>query len=336
MKLNFIGAETEFSEKLNSLPQGLLPNGVQPSLGPDATALGQIFWYTLEGRDDDGQPIGGWDPQEIRSIQDYNVRLALSSVKGVSEVASIGGFVKEYQVEVRPDAMTGYGVTLNEIAQAVRQSNQDIGAKTLEINQAEYIVRGLGYIKSIEDLENAVVKTVDNTPILLKDVAFINMGPASRRGALDKAGAEAVGGVVVARYGSNPLEVINQVKEKIEEMKTGLPKKILANGQTSQLTIVPFYDRTQLIKETIRTLKEALRLEVLITIIVVLVMLANLRASIMVSSLLPIAVLLCFVAMRYLEVDANIVGSQVCHSHRNYGRCGHCTYRKHHKKIRGR
>ena len=141
-------------------------------LGPDATALGQIFWYTLEGRDDDGQPIGGWDPQEIRSIQDYNVRLALSSVKGVSEVASIGGFVKEYQVEVRPDAMTGYGVTLNEIAQAVRQSNQDIGAKTLEINQAEYIVRGLGYIKSIEDLENAVVKTVDNTPILLKDVAY--------------------------------------------------------------------------------------------------------------------------------------------------------------------
>lgn len=306
-EVEFYWSRSRILEKLNSLPQGLLPNEAQPSLGPDATALGQIFWYTLEGRDEKGQPIGGWDPQEIRSVQDYNVRFALSSVEGVSEVASIGGFVKEYQVEVRPDAMTGYGVTLNEIAHAVRQSNQDIGAKTLEINQAEYIVRGLGYIKSIEDLENAVVKTVDNTPILLKDVAFINMGPASRRGALDKAGAEAVGGVVVARYGSNPLEVINQVKEKIEEIKTGLPKKILPNGQTSQLTVVPFYDRTQLIKETIGTLEEALSLEILITIIVVLVMLANLRASVMVSSLLPIAVLLCFVAMRYLGVDANIV-----------------------------
>ena len=306
-EVEFYWSRSRILEKLNSLPQGLLPTAVQPRLGPDATALGQIFWYTLEGRDTQGQPIGGWDPQEIRSIQDYNVRFALSSVEGVSEVASIGGFVKEYQVEVNPNAMTGYGVTLNEIAQAVRQSNQDIGAKTLEINQAEYLVRGLGYIKSLEDLENAVIKTVDNTPVLLKDVAFINMGPASRRGALDKAGAEAVGGVVVARYGSNPVEVINQVKEKIEEIQTGLPKKILANGQTSQLTIVPFYDRTHLIKETIGTLEEALRLEVLITIIVVLVMLANLRASIMVSSLLPIAVLLCFVAMKYLGVDANIV-----------------------------
>lgn len=305
--VEFYWSRSRILEKLNALPQGILPAGVQPSLGPDATALGQIFWYTLEGRNKFGKPKGGWDPQELRSIQDYNLRYALASVDGVSEVASIGGFVKEYQIDIDPVAMQGYGITIAEIAKAVKESNQEVGAKTLEINQVEYLVRGLGYIESIADLENAVVKTVDNTPILLKDVAFINLGPAARRGALDKSGADAVGGVIVARYGSNPLDVINGVKDKIKEIQSGLPQKTLADGSTSQLTIVPFYDRTQLINETIGTLEEALSLEVIITIIVVLVMLGNLRASIMVSSLLPIAVLLCFIAMRYLGVDANIV-----------------------------
>jgi len=305
--IEFYWSRSRILEKLNALPSGLLPEGVQPGLGPDATGLGQIFWYTLEGRDEEGKPAGGWDPQEIRSIQDYNVRFALSSVEGVSEVASIGGFVKEYQIDIDPNAMSGYGVTIAEIAKAVRESNLDIGAKTLEINQVEYLVRGLGYVKSLEELENAVVKTVENTPILLKDVAFVTMGPTSRRGALDKAGAEAVGGVVVSRYGANPLEVINNVKAKINDIQAGLPKKTLNDGTVSQLTVVPFYDRTQLIKETIGTLEEALILEVVITIIVVLVMLANLRASIMISALLPIAVLACFIAMRYFGVDANIV-----------------------------
>ncbi len=303
----FYWSRSRILEKLNSLPKGLLPDGVQPALGPDATALGQIFWYTLEGRDEEGNPAGGWDPQELRSIQDYTVRYALAAASGVSEVASIGGFVKEYQVDVDPAAMEGYGISLAEISKAVRESNLDIGAKTLEVNQAEYLVRGLGYVKNLEDLENAVVRTVDNTPVRIKDVARVSLGPASRRGALDKSGAEAVGGVVVARYGANPLEVINNVKARIEEISKGLPVKYLPDGRQSKLTIVPFYDRTQLIKETIGTLEEALSLEIIITIVVVLVMLLNLRASVLISSLLPIAVLMCFIAMRYFGVDANIV-----------------------------
>lgn len=303
----FYWSRSRILEKLNSLSKGLLPEGVQPSLGPDATALGQIYWYTIEGRDENGNPAGGWDPQEIRSIQDYTIKYALASASGVSEVASIGGFVKEYQVDIDPKAMESYGVTLADVTKAVKESNLDVGAKTLEINQAEYLVRGLGYIKSISDLEEAAVKTVNNVSIRIKDVAKVSLGPASRRGALDKSGAEAVGGVVVARYGANPLAVIDNVKAKIAEISEGLPSKYLADGTESKLTIVPFYDRTTLIKETIGTLEEALTLEVIITIIVVLVMLFNLRASILISSLLPIAVLMCFIAMRYFGVDANIV-----------------------------
>lgn len=306
-EVEFYWSRSRVLEKLNSLPAGLLPAEVQPALGPDATALGQIFWYTIEGRDENGQPAGGWDPQEIRSVQDYTVRFALASAEGVSEVASVGGFVKEYQVDIDPAAMQGYGITLAEIVAAVKGSNLDIGAKTLEVNQAEYLVRGLGYIKSLEDLENAVVKNVNNTPVKVSQVARVNFGPASRRGALDKSGAEAVGGVVVARYGANPLEVIENVKAQIEAISDGLPTRYLADGTASKLTIVPFYDRTQLIKETIGTLEEALSLEIIITIIVVLVMLFNLRASLLISSLLPIAVLLCFIAMKYLDVSANVV-----------------------------
>lgn len=305
--IEFYWSRSRILEKLNSLPQGILPAGVQPVLGPDATALGQIYWYTIEGRDKQGSPSGGWDPQEIRSVQDYTVRYALASAEGVAEVASVGGFVKEYQIDVDPNAMQGYGVSLDEVAKAVRESNLDVGAKTLEINKAEYLVRGLGYIKSLSDLEEAVVKVNGNTPIRIKDIARVSLGPEGRRGALDKSGAEAVGGVVVARYGANPLEVIDNVKVQIEEISAGLPSKTLADGSKSKLTIVPFYDRTKLIKETIGTLDEALTLEVIITVVVVLVMLMNLRASILISSLLPIAVLMCFIAMRYFGVDANIV-----------------------------
>lgn len=306
-EVEFYWSRSRILEKLNSLPSGALPDGVQPTLGPDATALGQVFWYTLEGRDPDGNPTGGWDLQEVRSIQDYYVRYGLSAVDGVSEVASIGGFVQEYQVDVNPDAMKAYDISLAQVMQAVQKSNRDVGAKTLEVNQAEYFVRGLGYIERVEDLEKAVVAVQDNVPIRIKDVAFVTMGPASRRGALDKGGAEVVGGVVVARYGANPMAVIDWVKTKIEELAPGLPRKTLADGTESQLTIVPFYDRSQLIHETLGTLEEALSLEVLITILVVIVMVFNLRASLLISSLLPIAVLTVFIAMRYFDVQANIV-----------------------------
>ena len=305
--IEFYWSRSRILEKLNSLPSGLLPESVNPALGPDATGLGQIFWYTLEGRDENGNVTGGWDLHELRSIQDYYVKYALSTASGVSEVASIGGYVQEYQVDVNPELMRQYNIGLNQIVKAVKSSNQDIGAQTLEINQAEYLVRGLGYVKSVEDIENAVVTLEDFTSIKIKDIAKVSLGPATRRGLLDKEGAEVVGGVVVARYGANPMEVINNVKAQIEELKGGLPTKVLADGRTSQLTVVPFYDRTELIQETLDTLNEALTLEILITILVIIVMVFNLRASILISGLLPVAVLMVFVTMKLFNVDANIV-----------------------------
>ncbi|MDG5491203.1 efflux RND transporter permease subunit [Psychroserpens sp. SPM9] len=305
--IEFYWSRSRILEKLNSLPSGLLPEGVNPALGPDATGLGQIFWYTLEGRDEKGNVTGGWDLQELRSIQDYYVKYALSSASGVSEVASIGGYVQEYQVDVNPELMRQYNIGLHHVVKAVKESNKDIGAQTLEINQAEYLVRGLGYVKSISDIENAVVTSEDYTSIRIKDIGKVSLGPATRRGLLDKEGAEVVGAVVVARYGANPMEVINNVKERINELSAGLPSKVLADGRTSQVTIVPFYDRTELIQETLGTLNEALTLEILITILVIIIMVFNLRASILISGLLPVAVLMVFIAMKLFGVDANIV-----------------------------
>ncbi|GFD92153.1 cation transporter [Alteromonas sp. KUL156] len=305
--VDFYWSRSRILEKLNSLPSNLLPEGVSPSLGPDATGLGQIFWYTLEGRDEKGNVTGGWDLHELRSVQDYYVKYALSSANGVSEVASIGGYVQEYQIDVKPELMRQYNISLQQIVAAVKQSNQDIGAQTIEINQAEYLVRGLGYVKSIADIENAVITAKDYTSIRIKDIAKVSLGAEPRRGILDKEGAEVVGGVVVARYGANPLEVITNVKEKIKELSAGLPSKELTDGRTSQLTIVPFYDRTELIHETLDTLNEALTLEILITILVIVVMVFNLRASVLISGLLPVAVLMVFIAMKAFGVDANIV-----------------------------
>ena len=305
--IEFYWSRSRILEKLNSLPSGLLPDGVNPALGPDATGLGQIFWYTLEGRDENGKVTGGWDLHELRSIQDYYVKYALSSASGVSEVASIGGYVQEYQVDVNPELMRQYNIGLHHVVKAVKESNKDIGAQTLEINKAEYLVRGLGYVKSIADIENAVVTSEDYTAIKIKDIGKVSLGPATRRGILDKEGAEVVGAVVVARYGANPMEVINNVKEKINELSPGLPTKVLSDGRTSQVTIVPFYDRTELIQETLGTLNEALTLEILITILVIIIMVFNLRASVLISGLLPVAVLMVFIAMKLFGVDANIV-----------------------------
>ncbi|MCB0530708.1 MAG: efflux RND transporter permease subunit [Saprospiraceae bacterium] len=303
----FYWSRSRILEKLNSLPAGLLPPGVQPALGPDATALGQVFWYTIEGRDPDGRVTGGWDLYEIRTVQDFYVKYALNAVEGVSEVASVGGQVKEYQVDVNPDALKAYNIPLMDVMAAVRKSNRDAGAQTIEINQAEYLVRGLGYIKKVEDLELAVVAVHNNVPIRIKDIGIVSLGPATRRGILDKDGAEVAGGVVVARYGANPLAVIEAVKQKIDEIAPGLPRKTLADGTVSQLTIVPFYDRTQLIQETLGTLERALSHEILISILVVLVLVFNLRAALLISSMLPVAVLMTFITMRYAGVDANIV-----------------------------
>jgi len=305
--VEFYWSRSRLLEKLSSLPPGILPDGVQPMLGPDATALGQVFWYTLEGRDEEGNPTGGWDLHELRAVQDWYVRYSLMAARGVSEVASVGGFVKEYQIDVDPDAMRAHEVGLDEVFAAVKMSNVDVGARTIEVNRVEYVIRGIGFVKHLEDLEDAVVKVNDRVPIHIKDVARVTLGPAFRRGALDKEGAEVVGGVVVVRYGENPLRAIQNVKQKIREISPGLPTKTLPDGRVSRLQIVPFYDRTRLIHETLGTLRTALTEEIIVTIIVILIMVMHLRSSILISGLLPLAVLMCFIAMKAFGVDANIV-----------------------------
>jgi Cu(I)/Ag(I) efflux system membrane protein CusA/SilA len=352
--VEFYWSRTRVLEKLNSLPPGTLPMGVQPSLGPDATALGQIYWYTLEGLDPDGNPTGGWDPEELRTIQDWYTRYWLLSADGVAEVGSIGGYVREYQIDVDPDAMRAYGVSIDQVYHAVMSANIDVGAKSIEVNRTEYFIRGIGFIENIDDIRNSVVKVgADNIPVLVEHVANVELGPATRRGALDKGGAPVVGGVVVARYGDNPLAVINNVKDKIAETREALPAKAIIDfkqtsreeistfalnqgfdaytdgklnqeswkdylrgtdridwpewATLSKVTVVPFYDRTGLIYETLGTLNEAISQEILVTIIVVLVMVMHLRSGFIISSMLPLAVLLCFIGMKFFNVQANIV-----------------------------
>ncbi|HQV31356.1 MAG TPA: efflux RND transporter permease subunit, partial [Calditrichia bacterium] len=304
---DFYWTRARIVEKLNSLPAGTLPEGITPMLGPDATALGQVYWYTLEGRDADGNPTGGWDLQELRTIQDYYVRYGLMSARGISEIASVGGFVQEYQVDVDPNALQAYNLSLDDVFHAVQMSNLDVGARTIEINSVEYVIRGIGFVKNLADLENSVIKTHNNVPVLIRNVARVSMGPALRRGALDKGGAEVVGGVAVVRYGENPMAAIAAIKEKIAEIAPGLPHKTLADGTQSQVTIVPFYDRSGLIKETLGTLNSALSEQMLVTIIVVLLMVMHLRSAMLISGLLPLAVLITFIGMKQFGVDANIV-----------------------------
>ncbi len=298
-KVEFYWSRTRILERLNSLQPGVLPVGVQPTLGPDATAVGQVFWYTLEGK--------GFGLDELRTAQDWYVRYSLQSARGVSEVASVGGYVKEYQIDVNPNALRAHGVSLMDVFTAVRKSNIDVGARTIELNKADYIIRGLGFIKSVHDLEKAVVKVTDNIPLHVKDVATVSEGPAFRQGALNKGGAEAVGGVVVVRFAENPLQVIKNVKARIQEIAPSLPKKTLADGTTSQIKVVPFYDRTHLIHETLDTLKKALSEEILVTIIIVVVMVNHLASAALISSILPMAVLSTFIIMRLMGIDANIM-----------------------------
>lgn len=308
--IDFYWSRTRILERLSTV-QNDLPSGVVPQLGPDSTALGQVFWYTLEGKE--------WGLEELRSIQDWTIRYALQSSDGVSEVASVGGHVKEYQVDVDPDAMRAYRVTLEEVAQAVRRSNIDVGARTLEINKVEYIVRGIGYIKSVDDLENTVIKENDNVPIFIRQVARVSLGPALRRGVLDKEGAEVCGGVVVVRFGENPLEVIKHVKatlDRIGDRETvdgqeawvlrGF-EKTLEDGTVSKVRIVPFYDRTELIRETLDTLREALKEEVLTSILIIVIMLSHFLSSVLICSLLPLTILITFILMWLFNVDANIM-----------------------------
>ena len=294
--IDFYWARSRVSEQLSTVGNQL-PEGTSPVLAPDATALGQIYYYVLD-------PPPGMDLAEVRSKQDYIVKYALQSVDGVAEVASIGGHVKQYQIEIDPDKLRLHELTLNQVLKSVRDSNIDVGAKTIESSGMEYLVRGIGFIgagktqaETIEQIEQTVVTTKDNLPITIRDLAAVQLGPAFRRGALDWNGSEAVGGVVVMRYGENPRQVIERVKERIGSLESEL----------GGIKIKGIYDRTQLVDETVATLSEALAQEIAITIVVIVLFLLHIRASIVVATTLPVAMLMAFIAMNTFGVDANIM-----------------------------
>ncbi len=294
--VDFYWARSRVAEQLSTVA-GSLPDGVTPTLAPDATALGQIYHYVLV-------PPPGMDLAELRSKQDYFIKYALQSVDGVAEVASIGGYVKQYQIEVDPNKLRYHNIPLGRVIEAVRASNIDVGAKTVETGGMEFIVRGKGFIGSgktesetIEQIKSTVVLTREGIPVRVRDVAQVQIGPAFRRGALDLNGRESVGGVVVMRYGENPRDVIQRVTAKISSLETEL------NG----IKIHGIYDRTLLVDETIATLSEALGQETLITIVIVTLFLIHVRASIMIAITLPMAVLMSFIAMKLFHVDANIM-----------------------------
>lgn len=293
---DFYWARSRVAEQLGTAG-AMLPEGVVPTLGPDATGLGQVLYYTLE-------PPDGMNLAELRSIQDFVVKYELQAVPGVSEVASVGGHVRQYQIEIDPDRLRFHNVPLDQLIEAVRKSNIDVGAKTVESGGMEYVIRGRGFIgadqdpdKAVEDIERTVVRSRDGIPLRIRDLGHVQLGPEFRRGAIDLNGTEAVGGVVVMRFGENPRAVIDRVKAKIKQIEPGL----------SGVRVRTIYDRTGLINETIATLTEALSQEILITAVVILLFLLHLRASLVVAVTLPIAVLMAFLAMLVFGIDANIM-----------------------------
>ena len=294
--VDFYWARSRVAEQLSTVGNQL-PEGVSPVLAPDATALGQIYYYVL-----DSPP--GMDLAEVRTKQDYVVKYALQSVEGVAEVASIGGYQRQYQIEVDPNRLRFYELKMSQVIAAVRDSNIDVGAKTIESSGMEYLVRGIGFIgagksqaETVSQIEQTVVATRENVPISIGDIAEVQVGPAFRRGALDWNGSEAVGGVVVMRYGENPRDVIERVKAKAASIEHSL----------DGIKIRGIYDRTQLVDETVSTLTSALSQEIVITIVVILLFLLHFRASLVVATTLPIAVLMAFIAMNVFGVDANIM-----------------------------
>ncbi|MAI69452.1 MAG: cation transporter [Rhodopirellula sp.] len=295
--IDFYWARSRVSEHLGTAASQL-PDGVLPQLGPDATALGQIYYYTLQ------PPANGMGLAELRSLQDFVVKYELQAVDGVSEVASIGGYVRQYQIEVDPDKLRYHNISLESLVKSIKGSNLDVGAKTVETTGMEYIVRSKGFLgsdgdteKAISDIEETVIMQRDGVPVRVGDVANVQLGPDFRRGALDYKGAEAVGGVVVMRYGENPRVVIDRVKAKIAQLEPAL----------KGVTIHGVYDRSGLIDETIATLTTALRDEILITAVIILLFLLHVRSSFVVAICLPAAVLMSFIGMQVMGVGANIM-----------------------------
>ncbi len=292
--VDFYWSRSRVLEKLSTAGSEL-PSGVVPQMGPDATGLGQIYWYTIENEESNTNPKS---LAELRSIQDFYVRYLLQGVDGVSEVASVGGFVKEYQIDVDPKKLFAYNIHFSQLIKSIKESNIDVGAEVVEDGDREFIVRGKGFFKSLNDIENVVLAIKNKTPIRVKDVATVGFGPGFRRGALDKNGTEAVGGVVTMRFGENPKQVIDKVKERLKVVEKGLPKGV---------KITPFYDRTELIEKTIGTVYESLREEIVITIVVILAFLLHFQSSILVSLTLPFGVGISFILMKILGIDSNVM-----------------------------
>ncbi|MBX9790596.1 MAG: efflux RND transporter permease subunit [Pirellulales bacterium] len=296
-QVDYYWARSRVMERMN-VATGKLPPGVTPVLGPDATALGQVFWYTLEAE--------GADLQQLRSLQDWYVRYQLQAVEGVTEVAGVGGYVKQYQIDVDPEKMRAQRVTLPEVYEAVRRSNIDVGAKVVEANRYEFLIRGVGFVKSIDDIEHIVIRQESGTPLFVKNVATVQLGPDFRRGALDNAGREAVGAVVVMRYGENPRDVIRRVQARIREIEPGLRAK-LPDGRQVPVRIVPFYDRSDIIHETMATLRSNLLEESATVAVIVVIFLLHVRSSLAILPTLPLALAMSFIVMYFLGVDSNIM-----------------------------
>ncbi len=285
-------ARSRVIEYLNSV-RGSLPEGVSPVIGPDATGVGWVYEYALV--DDSGKH----DLAELRSIQDWNLRYALASVKGVSEIAPVGGFVKQYQVDLDPNALVAYHIPLSDVVSAIKMSNADVGGRIFEVATTEYFIRGRGYIKKIEDIENIVLKVENGTPVYLKNIATVHLGGDIRRGVAELDGrGETVGGIVVMRYGENALNVIDGIKKKIEEIKSSLPEGV---------RIIPTYDRSDLIKRAISTLREKLIEESIVVALVCVVFLWHIRSSLVAIITLPIAIILSFIPMWWMNVTSNIM-----------------------------
>ena len=286
-------ARSRVLESINYV-SGRLPRGVTPTLGPDATGVGWVYEYALVDKS------GKHDLAELRSLQDWYLRYPLQTVPGVSEVASVGGFVKQYQVEVDPNALLRYNIPLSKVRMAIKMSNKDVGGRLVEMAETEYMVRGLGYIQSIEDLNSIPVSVDQNgTPIRLKDVANVQIGPELRRGLVDLNGeGEVAGGVVIMRFGENALATIQAVREKLEELKSGLPEGV---------EIVPVYDRGDLIERAVDSLNTSLAQELVIVSIVVILFLLHARSAFVVIITLPLGVLMAFIVMRMQGLNANIM-----------------------------
>ena len=277
-------------EKL-SIASTFLPPGVTPYLAPDATAVGQIFWYTVEG--------GGKDLSELRSIQDWFVRYQLNSVPGVAEVASVGGAPKEYQIDLDPNKLRAYGISLGEVYSAVARSNSSVGGRVIHQGNAEYLIRSIGWIENIDDIRDTVVTQRGNgTPIFVGMLGTVQVGPAFRRSVLEKDGKEVVGGVVLMRYGENPLEVTRRIKEKITTLQAGLPKGV---------RIVPFYDRTPLIHKALETVSGTVKEELIVCTIAILLVMGHVGNAFVVAVTLPMAILFSFLMMRLFGMSSNIM-----------------------------